>query len=244
MKILHLYHDLMNLYGENGNMRVLTRHLQDQGLEVEVDRKSVGDELDFSEYAFVYCGSGTERNQKVALGHLKLYADSFKTAVENGLVCLFTGNSLEMLGSMIHGLDGADYEGLSLLSFVVTENPNTRYTGDAVFSADWADAEFVGFINKCSDLTELTAEALFTVKMGKGNHENDMSEGFRLYNLFATYLTGPVLVKNPHFMRYIITLIGRRENEAYQYQEIAYPYEKDSYQVALTALLERIPTKN
>ena len=53
-KILHLYHDLMNLYGESGNVRALARHLSDQGFQVVVDRKSVGDEIDFSQYGFVY----------------------------------------------------------------------------------------------------------------------------------------------------------------------------------------------
>lgn len=243
MKILHLYYDLMNLYGENGNMRVLSRHLEDQGFAAEVERKTVGETIEFSEYAFIYCGSGTERNQKVALEHLKEHAESFQKAVESGIPCLFTGNSLEMLGSVIHGLDGRDYEGLSLLPFSVQEDKDTRFTGDAVFTADWLGKDFVGFINKCTDLTGLSGETLFTVKMGKGNSANDNREGFRLYNLFATYLTGPMLVKNPHFMQYLIELIGKRDNESFVYREISYPYEEDSYQVALNALLDRIQTK-
>ena len=76
MKLLFLYYDLMNLYGETGNMRVLERHLRDQGLEITIVGKTVGDELDFSQYDFVYAASGTERSQKVALRHLLQYRDS------------------------------------------------------------------------------------------------------------------------------------------------------------------------
>ena len=244
MKILHLYYDLMNLYGENGTIRVLMRHLADQGLTPQLERKSLGDEIDFTEYAFVYCGSGTERSQKAALIHLRQYADNLKAAVESGIPMLFTGNSLEMLGSVIHGLDGNDHPGISLLPFSVTEDPNTRYTGDAVFEADWSEKKWVGFINKCSDLTGLEGKPLFHVLMGKGNHTGDEQEGFLFHELYATYLTGPVLVKNPHFMDMMVEKIGKRANEDFAFQKISYPYEEDSYEVTLHALMERIQPKS
>ena len=56
MKILHLYYDLMNLYGEYGNVVVLAKHLEDQGEEVIVDKKTIGDQIDFTQYDFIYCG--------------------------------------------------------------------------------------------------------------------------------------------------------------------------------------------
>ena len=70
MKLLFLYYDIMNLYGEAGNMRVLERHLRDQGLELTVVGKTLESEIDFCEYDFIYAGSGTEKSQKAALKHL------------------------------------------------------------------------------------------------------------------------------------------------------------------------------
>ena len=90
---MHLYHDLMNLYGESGNVRALARHLSDQGFQVVVDRKSVGDEIDFSQYGFVDIGSGTERNQKVALHDLMRYRDVLEERINQGGVFFLTGNS-------------------------------------------------------------------------------------------------------------------------------------------------------
>mgnify|MGYP000411691735 FL=1 len=46
MKLLHLYYDLMNLYGEYANMAVLASRLKGQGLEITVDRKTLGDAFD------------------------------------------------------------------------------------------------------------------------------------------------------------------------------------------------------
>ena len=70
IKVLHLYHDLMNLYGEYGNIAVLCRYLEDAGIEVQLDKVSVDDSFNITDYNFVYCGAGTERNQKVALADL------------------------------------------------------------------------------------------------------------------------------------------------------------------------------
>lgn len=66
MKILHLYYDLMNLYGEYGNVVVLVKHLEDQGEEVIVDKKTIGDQIDFTQYDFIYCGSGTEKIKRLS----------------------------------------------------------------------------------------------------------------------------------------------------------------------------------
>ena len=67
MKLLHLYYDLMNLYGEYGNVVVLKKHLEDQGFDVSVDKKTINEEINFEEYDFVYCGSGTEKNELFVL---------------------------------------------------------------------------------------------------------------------------------------------------------------------------------
>ena len=73
IKILHLLYDLMNLYGEYGNVNVIKYRLEKQGANVLVDKKTIGDEIHFNDYDFIYMGSGTEKNQLVALDFLKNY---------------------------------------------------------------------------------------------------------------------------------------------------------------------------
>ena len=80
IRMLYLYHDLMNLYGDNGNVRVLERYLKDQGEQVRVDRKSLQDEFDISQYDFIYCGRGTEKNRNAALADLKKHENELKKA--------------------------------------------------------------------------------------------------------------------------------------------------------------------
>lgn len=241
MKILYLYYDLMNLYGDNGNAKALLRHLEYQGFDVTLEKKTVGDVIDFSEYEMIYCGSGTERNQKVALAHLMQYRDGLKKAVEEGKVVLFTGNSLEMLGKTIEAADKTVYDALNLMDFITIENGRDRHTGDAILSTNKFEGDVVGFINKCSEIIGVPDDnALFTVKMGKGNDKDNKAEGVYLNNCFGTYLTGPILVKNPHVLEFLITLVGKRCSEDFSYVEKNCSYEKKSYEVTLNALYNRL----
>lgn len=240
MKVLFLYPDLMNLYGESGNVRILERHLMDQGQEVTVDHKTVGDEIDFSKYAFIYAGAGTERNQKKALSHLIGYRDEFKRAVENGAVALFTGNACEMLGDTVIDGEGQKFEGLGLLPFVSEETSDKRFTGDAlcVSPSQELTRPLIGFINKCSVIHEIKTP-LFMMQMGLGNQSSDdKGEGFRVNNLFGTHLIGPVLAKNPEFTELLVKLIAKLEG--FSYTPKTYEYEQKAYEVTLRELQKRI----
>ena len=78
IKLLHLYYDIMNLYGEYGNIKILEKHLKDQGFEVIVDKKTIGDTKNLEKYDFVYIGCGTERNQKAILEDIKTEKEALK----------------------------------------------------------------------------------------------------------------------------------------------------------------------
>ena len=126
MKILHLYYDIMNLYGDYGNVSVLERVLTQSGADCEVVKKSLGDSVDFAEYDFVFIGSGTERNQKLVLDDFKKHKEAFKNYIESGKPALFTGNSFEMLGKSITDCEGKAYDGTGLFGFF-------RVTGNQYF---------------------------------------------------------------------------------------------------------------
>ena len=62
IKIAHLYYDLMNLYGEHGNILALTKHLEAHKIKPIVHYLSLEDEIDFSKYDIFYIGSGNTPN--------------------------------------------------------------------------------------------------------------------------------------------------------------------------------------
>lgn len=210
IKILHLYHDFMNLYGEYGNIRLLTKALEGKGCEVAVDKKTVTDTaIDFTDYDFIYCSAGTESKRTFALNHLKGFKDSLKSAFDNGKTILFTGNSWEMLGKSITLADGTVLEGINLVDFEVKEQSAKRLTGDIKAKAEFLSTELIGFINKCSSVENVTSPLFtFTMKPESFAFEN---EGIHEKNLFGTQIVGPVLVKNPEFCEYIAELITQNK---------------------------------
>lgn len=236
MKILHLYHDIMNLYGEYANVSALTRLLQHMGTEVTVDKRSLQDTVDLSEYDFVYVGSGTERNQKVVLEHLRSMKEALTDYIEQDKVILMTGNAFEMLGSSITDSSGKATQGLGLFPFTVTEQNKTRVTGDAIFSTDCCEHKLVGFINKCSTISGIETP-LFTVEMGIGNQDNDTKEGIHYRRFFGTHLTGPILIKNPYFLIYIVSLLAGEDTPV---PADSLSYETAGYEVTLSELTKRM----
>lgn len=193
MKILHLFHDLMNLYGEYANTLALQRALSEKGKPAEIEQLSIDDELDFSEYDFIYIGSGTEKNQKVALEYLRPYADALKSALDGGKVLLATGNSFEMFGAKITDRYGKEFVGLNFFDFTVTEGER-RIVED--ITADFDGCKVIGFINKASMIEGVT-DPLFVIKQGAGNSESAPNvEGIRSGSFYGTHIIGPLLIRN------------------------------------------------
>ena len=100
-KLLHLYDDAMNLYGEYANVSLLARYLTDLGHSVRVETLSLYEKKDISGYDFYYMGAGTERRQKLVLPQLLQYRETLLEAKRRGAVLLFTGNAFELLGSAV-----------------------------------------------------------------------------------------------------------------------------------------------
>ena len=92
IKIAHLYYDLMNLYGENGNVRYLLDRLEKQNIDVSLYFLSIGDKIDFDKYDFYYMGTGSEENKLIVLEDIIKYKKQIKTAILNGKFFLFLYN--------------------------------------------------------------------------------------------------------------------------------------------------------
>lgn len=234
MKILHLYHDIMNLYGEYANAAAMQRMLEKNKVFCEVDKLSVDNDLQLMNYDFIYVGSGTESNQKYVLEHLKNYKEDLKAYIETGKILLMTGNSFEILGTTVKDAKGNVYEGLGIFDFEVTEQERVRTTADAVFTMEGQEKPLVGFINKCSTIIGIDTP-LFQVKMGLGNETKGTTEGIRYKNFYGTHLTGPILIKNPYFLIQMASDLCEKEmNGDYL------TYEKAGYEITLRELTKRM----
>ena len=212
IRILHFYPDLMSLYGSYANVSILKRTLEAMGNSVTVERMDPGADTDLAHADFVYMGAGTERAQKAALMHFLKLGDRVKTAAEQGVPMLFAGNSMELLGSSITDDAGKVYEGLGLAGFASVQNKK-RFVEDVYGHTDLYEDAVVGFINRCSVITGVETPLLISMDMGHGNEGPCGPEGYHCGSVFASQLTGPILVKNPALLKVMVQAVYRRRDQ-------------------------------
>ena len=194
MKIAYLYYDFLNLYGESGNIKIISNILKYNKIKHEILYLSLDDELDFNSYDLVYIGSGTEENQLIALNHLMNYRDDIKKYIEDNKFMLITGNSVDLFGQKIMA-DGT-YDGLGIFDYNITRGK--RKMAEVYLDGKIVKNKILGFINNNSYIDKIIYP-LF---------EN---EGIKYHNFYATYILGPILVRNPEFTKYFLNRLTNKK---------------------------------
>lgn len=212
IKILHFYPDLMSLYGSYANVAVLKRALEALGDTVTVETVLPSQQADLTGADFLYMGAGTEHAQKAALADFAQYGGAVKALAEDGVSMLFAGTAMELLGRTITDADGKVYDGIGLGDFTSVQGKK-RYVEDVYGHTDLYPDAVVGFMNKCADISGVETPLLTAVDLGYGNNGPKTPEGFRWKNVFASQLTGPILVKNPRLLDRVAETIHKRRGE-------------------------------
>jgi len=208
IKILHLYHDLLNLYGDYANAEVLALALMGQGYETVIEKKSVGDDISLDGYDFVYIGSGTERSLIACISDIVSIKKELIDAIESGVPMLASGNSHELFGRSIIDKGNARHECLGLFDFETVQGDG-RVTGDCVCKSLIIENRIIGFINRASVGQQGEIARPFIMEIGTGSADGMSIEGVHYNNLLGTYITGPILVRNPALLRYFADMTIR-----------------------------------
>lgn len=204
LRIVHLYPDALNLYGDGGNAIVLERRCRWRGIPVEVDDVRMGDVLDLSTADIVLIGGGADRDQLAVANELRHQRDELQGYVEDDGVALAICGSYQLLGRSYY-MGDEKVEGLGIIAGDTVRGEG-RLTGNVAVKTDIADAPFVGFENHGGrTMLDACEHPLGTsVLEGTGNNGQDGSEGCLHRNLVGTYLHGPALSKNPELADWLI----------------------------------------
>ncbi|MCI9146611.1 MAG: glutamine amidotransferase [Eubacterium sp.] len=196
IRIAHLYPDMLNLYGDRGNIIALTERMKARNIDVVTDQITMGKSFNSDDYDILFVGGGQDFEQDVLLDDLKKGKDiEIKRAIENSKVFLAICGGYQMLGKYYKTYDGKMLEYMGALDFY-TEGKEERMIGNYAFKTK-EGIEVVGFENH-SGRTYLgkNVEPLGKMIKGYGNNGEDGTEGVRYKNTFGTYSHGPVLPKN------------------------------------------------
>ena len=198
LKICHLYPEILSLNGDRGNILSLCRRLEQRGISVSVTALPCGEKADLSEFDLFFMGGGQDFNMDALVADLKGgRADDIRAAVENGKTFLAVcGGYIAMCREFIDH-EGKTHELIGAIDAVTTEGTK-RLTGNCMF--EFADSKVVGFEHHTGQ-TALGSgcESLGKVLVGYGNDADSKEAGARYKNVFATYVNGPILPKNPEF---------------------------------------------
>jgi CobQ-like glutamine amidotransferase family enzyme len=204
-----LYPDLMNIYGDRGNILTLLKRAEWHGLEprlVELGRGPANGQMDDVDLFFF--GGGQDREQALIYDDLKEHKqEALEQSVEKGAQVLAVCGGYQLLGHYYQTADGQRFDGIGMID-VTTQAGRRRFIGDVVVRTEIAGitpTSLVGFENH-SGRTFLgpKAKPLGKVMVGKGNNGSDKSEGAVEGNITGTYLHGSLLPKNPHLADYLI----------------------------------------
>lgn len=202
LTIGHLYPDLLNLYGDRGNVQCLLKRCEWRGIDAEVISFEQDDKVDFSNLDIVLLGGGSDREQLLVCDKLKEIQPEFKEYVENNGVVIAICGGYQLLGKY-YKTENETIEGLNLLD-IYTENGNGRLIGNIVLKSKLFEMPIVGFENHGGRTFINTHEPLGKVLCGTGNEEQSGYEGVRYKNVIGTYLHGPLLPKNPELADWLI----------------------------------------
>ena len=239
LNILHLCPTLMSLYGEYANLALLQRRLAAVGVTATIITAECGETPDFSKADMIYMGAGTERSREAARKLLLPHAGALKAAAEGGAVLLFTGSAMPLLGKTLRDADGTERECFALADFT-TEESDKRIGEDVIAVPTLWEETAVGFMNKSSKTKGIATPLFSRLSLGFGNEEKGGAEGYVSGNVFATHITGPVLVKNPAFMDLILTRLFERKGWEKPAVFPRLPHEQESYEVTARELQERV----
>jgi len=222
LTICHLYPDLLNLYGDRGNMISLTRRCEWRGIRVRVMQTSLNDPFRPDEFDILLIGGGQDYEQSIIKDDLaKGKREAIKGAVEAGKVILAVCGGLQLLGRYYRTHDGKDIECIGAVD-LWTHGGRERLIGNLVYECEFLkndrfDGLVVGFENH-SGKTWLGpgVKPMGKVLKGFGLNGEDGYEGAVYKNTYLTYTHGSLLPKNPALADHLITLALRNRYPGFE----------------------------
>ena len=206
LNIAHLYPDLLNLYGDRGNIQSLVMRSRWRGMDVQVKKYRLDDPVDFLHTDIVLLGGGSDREQQIVCTRLKNIRDEFQAYVEDGGTVLAICGGYQLLGHYYETAEGK-MDGLSLVD-IYTVQKSPRLISNVVMENEDFNSfpyKIVGFENH-GGRTYIGNNRPFGSRIlyGNGNNGEDGGEGIMYKNMIGTYLHGPLLPKNPHVCDWLL----------------------------------------
>lgn len=223
INICHLYPDLLNVYGDLGNILVLKHRCEKRNIKVNIDNLSLGEYFDETLYDIVFFGGGQDYEQSIVSNDLVQYkSESIKKYIESNKVFLAICGGYQLLGKYYTTPGGEKLEGLNILD-IYSEGGDTRFIGNTVIYNEEFNETYVGFENHSGRTYIGNLKPLGKCLHGYGNNGEDGYEGCIYKNTYCSYFHGSLLSKNPELADRLIS-----QALTLKYSEVKFPSLDDT----------------
>ena len=211
LKMAHLYGNLLNTYGDNGNILVLNYVAKQLGITIETEIVSIHEPFDPEKYDLVFFGGGQDYEQLIVSKDIQDKKDAITQYIETDGVMLAICGGYQLLGHYYIGAQGEQIAGISALDHYTLSQDNNRFIGDIKILNEETGQTYVGFENH-NGRTYLGKDErpLGKVLTGYGNNGEDKMEGAIYRNTFCSYFHGPILANNENLAHRLIQLAYKR----------------------------------
>lgn len=222
MKTAWMYHDIMDLYGDKGNMMVLKKRCEDRGIEFQLDTIGIGQKADLSEYDLIFLGGGADKEQMAMIPDLLERKDNLKKAMDENTFVLLICGGYQLFGQYYEAADFSKIPGLGFYDYYTsTGKAGSRCIGNIIIDATLDDlhTKIIGFENHGGQ-TQNVNHPLGKVLAGYGNAFDAGYEGFYDGKILGTYLHGPLLPKNPEVADFVIAKALAKRNPGFTWHDL------------------------
>ena len=212
LRICHLYGNLMNTYGDNGNLLMLQHRAKKLDYEVETTLISLEEDFNAEDFDIVMFGGGQDYEQTVVAKDLQNKKEALIQYIEdNGVVVAICGG-FQLLGRYYVNASGERLNGISAIDVCTNGQFPNRLIGDIEIINEEFGETYLGYENHIGrTYLGKNMKPLGKVVKGYGNNEEDHVEGCHYKNVFCSYFHGPILVRNQHLADRIIEAAAQRQ---------------------------------
>lgn len=228
LNICHLYPDLMDTYGDRGNITAIQYRCKQRNIEVIYSQLTINDKL-LTSYDLFFFGGGQDKAQEIVGEDLAKKSKALRESIDAGAALLSICGGYQLLQKYFKTADGKTIKGIGLFN-AYTHGSSTRMMNNLLIEINpkllsdikktyqsttnyepalpagrLSTNNLIGFENHSGKtFLEEGTMPLGTVLKGSGNNGEDKLEGAVYKNAFGCYLHGSLLPKNPHFADFLI----------------------------------------
>lgn len=212
LRLAHLYGDLLNTYGDVGNITALKYYAQQMDTEIDVQVISIENDFDPDQFDLAFFGGGQDYEQMIVSQDIQTKKAAIEKFIDDEKPMLAICGGYQLLGHYYIGANGEKIQGIGVLDHYTLSQDNHRFIGDIEIKNELTGEIYHGFENHNGRTFIGESERpLGKVVSGNGNNGEDQTEGAIYKQTYCTYFHGPILTRNGQLAKRILLQALRKK---------------------------------